>query len=404
MDKFLFEIALQIQEPLYLVSYTFDEKHGLHVYIDFREGAHFDCQKCGSMQTEVHDTKPKTWRHLDFFQYKCYIHFRTPRVDCYACGIYTWTPPWAQPGSKFTEMFERFVMMLANSMPVTKIAIQVREHDTRLWRIIKRYVNIAYKVMDFSNLVKVGIDETSSQKGHKYISVFSDMETGNVVFATPGKHAETVKEFADELILHNAQASQIKHAAMDMSGAYISGLPKYLPNAEITFDKFHVIQLLNRAVDEVRREECRGNVILKGSRQVWLKNPGSLTVEQAQQLETLSKENLKTSKAYQMKLTLQDIYQHVYYHPAAAVIAIKKWLRWADRSRLEPIKVFAKTIKTNFDGVINYFYTRLTSGLVEGINSRIQEIKRRARGFRNTDNYIAMVYLVAGGLDIPALY
>jgi len=230
------------------------------------------------------------------------------------------------------------------------------------------------------------------------------METGNVVFATPGKHAETVKEFADELILHNAQASQIKHAAMDMSGAYISGLPKYLPNAEITFDKFHVIQLLNRAVDEVRREECRGNVILKGSRQVWLKNPGSLTVEQAQQLETLSKENLKTSKAYQMKLTLQDIYQHVYYHPAAAVIAIKKWLRWADRSRLEPIKVFAKTIKTNFDGVINYFYTRLTSGLVEGINSRIQEIKRRARGFRNTDNYIAMVYLVAGGLDIPALY
>jgi len=404
MDKFLFEMALQIQEPLYVESYMFDDNHELHIYINFRKGAHFDCQECGSTQTEVHDTKPKRWRHLDFFQYKCYIHFRTPRVDCYACGINTWTPPWAQPGSKFTEMFERFVMMLACSMPVTQIAALVREHDTRLWRIIRRYVSKAYSVMDFSELSRVGIDETSSKKGHNYITVFSDMDKGNVVFATPGKNAETIKSFTEELKLHNAQASQVKHTAMDMSAAYISGVADYLPKAAITFDKFHVTQLLNKAVDQVRREECGEASILKGSRQIWLKNPGSLTVDQAKQLDTLCKENLKTAKAYQMKLTFQDIYRHVYYHPAAAQIAMEKWLRWAVRSRLEPIKDFAATIKKNFEGVINYFYSRLTSGLVEGINSRIQEIKRRARGFRNIKNYIDMIYLVAGGLDIPVLF
>jgi len=403
MDKLLFELSLDIHEPLYVDSYTFDGRE-LHIYIDFRKGAHFVCQECGSAQTEVHDTKLKTWRHLDFFHYKCFIHFRTPRVDCYGCGIYTWTPPWSLPGSKFTELFERFVLMLAQSMPVVKIAELVREHDTRLWRIIKRYVNRAYSVMDFSELTQVGIDETSSKKGHNYITVFTNMDNGNVVFATPGKDAGTVKEFADELTLHNAHASQIKHAAMDMSASYISGVTDHFPNAEITFDKFHVVQLLNKAIDEVRREECKENPILKGSRQLWLHNPGSLTVAQAKQLETLSKENLRTAKAYQLKLTFQDIYRNVYYHPAAAVIAVEKWLSWAVRSRLEPIKVFAATIKKNFSGVINYFYTRLTSGLVEGINSRIQEIKRRARGFRNIDNFISMVYLVAGGLDIPSLH
>ena len=403
MDKLLFEIALGIEEPLHIESYKFTSAQELHIYIDFRKGAHFNCQTCGCEQTEVHDTKKKAWRHLDFFQYKCFIHFRTPRVDCYGCGINTWTPPWAQAGSKFTEMFERFVLMLAQGMPVTQIAALVREYDTRLWRIIKRYVDKAYSVMDFNKLSRVGIDETSCKKGHNYISVFTDMDNGNVVFATAGKDAGTVREFSLELALHNADASQITDAAIDMSKSYISGVKNHLPNAVVTFDKFHVVQLLNKAVDLVRRTECKKNPMLKGSRYIWLKNPVNLTEEQADSLATLSKENLKTAKAYQMKLTFQDIYHNV-YDPEVAEGTIKKWLSWAVRSRLDPIKDFAKTIKTHFKGVMNYFFSRLTSGMVEGINSIIQEIKRRARGFRNTENFISMVYLVAGGLDIPALY
>jgi transposase len=138
--------------------------------------------------------------------------------------------------------------------------------------------------------------------------------------------------------------------------------------------------------------------LLKQSRYIWLKNPENLTAEQRKKLETLRFENLKTAKVYQMKLTFQDIYRSV-REPKAAEAAIRKWLSWAVRSRLEPIKRFAKTVKAHWDGILRYFYSRLTSGAMEGINSRIQEIKRRARGFKNIHNFIAMIYLETAGLD-----
>ena len=185
-----------------------------------------------------------------------------------------------------------------------------------------------------------------------------------------------------------------------MSPAFISGAGEYLPEASITFDKFHVTQALNKAQDEVRRMEQQVNPLLKSSRYVWLKNPENLTEKQKKQPETLRYENLKTAKVYQMKLTFQDIYRTV-REPEAAEAAVTKWLSWAVRSRIGPVKLFAQTVKTHFAGIMRYFTSGLTSGAMEGINSRIQEIKRRARGFRNIDNFITMIYLEAGGLELP---
>ena len=180
--------------------------------------------------------------------------------------------------------------------------------------------------------------------------------------------------------------------------AFISGVTDYLPEADITFDKFHIIQALNKAQDEVRRMEQAKNPLLRRTRYIWLKNPEKLTVEQSKQLATLRNENLKTAKVYQMKLTFQDIYRNI-REPLIAEEAIKKWLSWAVRSRLEPVKAFAKLVKRHFKGILRFFITRLTSGVMEGINSRIQEIKRKARGFRNIHNFIAMIYLEASNLD-----
>jgi transposase len=283
-------------------------------------------------------------------------------------------------------------------MPVVQIAGLVGETDTRIWRIIRGHVKRAYEKKTFESTVKLGVDETSSRKGHKYVTVFADMDSGNVLFATEGKDSGTLKAFADEMPKHGADAKQIKEITMDMSAAFISGATEYIPNANVTFDKFHVVQALNKAQDEVRRAEQKQNPLLKQSRYVWLKNPENLTAEQKKKLETLRFENLKTAKVYQMKLTFQDIYRNV-REPEAAEAAIKKWLSWAVRSRLEPIKRFAKTVKNHWGGILRYFKSRLTSGAMEGINSRIQEIKRRARGFRNIDNFIAMIYLEAAHLD-----
>jgi transposase len=283
-------------------------------------------------------------------------------------------------------------------MPMTKIARLVDEHDTRLWRIINHHVAVAKAKKDYSSARLVGCDETSRKKGHNYITVFADMKSKEVLFATKGKDSTTIKRFAELLEVHNAQASQIKEITIDMSPAFIRGTADYLTNAQITFDKFHVIQALNKVQDEVRKIEQRENPLLKKSKYLWLRNPDNLSEKQESQLAELQSTKLKTAKVYQMKLVFQDIYREI-KDPNAAEAAIKKWLSWAVRSRIEPVKEFAKMIKKHWDGIMRYFTSRLTSGAMESINSRIQNLKRRARGYGNVDNFISMIYLEMANLE-----
>jgi len=400
VEKELFSAALGIAEPVYIDEIVFDGNEGeLHIHMDFRRGGKFACSECGAEGLPVYDTADKTWRHLNFWQYKTYIHMRTPRTQCPKCGERLWVPPWGREQSGFTALFEAFVMALAKKMPVSQIGALVGEHDTRVWRVVRFHVNRARAKKNYASVTKVGCDETSSRKGHNYVTVFADMDSGEVMFATAGKDSGTVKAFAEELPKHSARPEQIREVTIDMSPAFISGVAEHLPRAKVTFDKFHVIQALNKAQDEVRRTEHKQNPLLTGSRYVWLKNPERLTAKQKKQLETLRYENLKTAKVYQMKLTFQDIYRNI-REPQAAEEAVKKWLSWAVRSRLEPVKKFAKMVKTHFPGIMRYFTSRLTSGTMEGINSRIQEIKRRARGFRNIDNFISVIYLETAGLKM----
>ena len=400
MEKELFSVALRIEEPVFIDEIVFDGPEGeLHIHMNFRRGGRFSCSECGARDLPVYDTVEKAWRHLNFFQYKCYIHMRTPRTNCPKCGERLWTPPWSRQQSGFTMLFEAFVMALAKEMPISRIGELVGEQDTRIWRMVRFHVKRAYAKKNYAAVTQVACDETSSRKGHNYVTVFADLGSGEVMFVTEGKDSGTVKAFAEELPKHAAQPEQIKEVTIDMSPAFISGVTNYLPQAGITFDKFHVIQALNKAQDEVRRMEQKKNPLLKSSRYIWLKNPENLTEKQRKQLETLRYENLKTAKVYQMKLTFQDIYRTI-REPEAAREAVKKWLSWAVRSRLEPVKIFAKTVKSHFSGILRYFTSRLTSGAIEGINSRIQEVKRRARGFRNINNFIAMIYLETAALDL----
>jgi len=398
IEKQLFQAALEIEDPVYISEVVFSSGEGeLHLHLDFHRGGKFSCPECHVADLPVHDTMERSWRYLNFFQYKCFVHMRIPRVKC-DCGVYLWSAPWAGRQSGFTLMFEAFVMTLAREMPVSSIAELVGEYDKRLWRIIRHYVSDAYAKKSFAEVAHVGMDETSSLKGHKYVSIFTDMDSGAVLFATEGKNADTVGRFARELPLHGCDVEQITEAVADMSPAFISGIGNHLPKANVTFNKFHVIKALNAALDQVRRSEQANNPLLKKTRYVWLKNPEKLTAGQAKKLHTLRFENLKTAKVYQMKLTFQDIYRSA-SNSADAAVDIKKWLSWAVRSRLEPVKKFAQMIKSHWEGALRYFDTRLTTGRVEGINSRIQEIKRRAKGFRNIDNFISMIYLEAANLN-----
>jgi transposase len=341
----------------------------------------------------------KRWRHLNFFQHKTELIARVPRVKCPKCGVRQVQVPWARPDSGFTALFEAFCMTLAKDMPITKIADLVEEYDTRIWRIVRHHVSEGRGKEDYSEVKELGVDETSARKGHNYISIFVDMAKAKVIFATPGKGAGTFKDFKADFISHKGKPENVRELSMDMSAAFISGAKEQFPNAAVTFDKFHCVALLNDAVEEVRREETKLRPELKGTRWVWLRNVDTMSDEQQATLDELStpKLNLKTAKAYQIKLLFQDIYT---LPPALAEPALEKWHRWASRCKLPPMEKAARTVKERWDGILRWFGSGLTNGTVECINGLIQTVKRRARGFRNMENFIAMIYLQCGKLKL----
>jgi transposase len=398
MEAELFAAALGLQKPWCVSELDFSaSRKRLDITIDFEAGSLFPCPTCGT-PSKAYDCKTKSWRHLDFFQHEAHLSARVPRVACpNGCGTKRVEVPWARQGSGFTLLFEALLLTLCKDMPVATIATLVGEHDTRLWRVLHHYVDKARDKADFSNVIKIGVDETSSKRGHNYISLFCDMDERKLLFATAGKDKATVEAFKQDFELHNGCAENVTQVSCDMSPSFISGVTHELPNAEITFDKFHVVKLLNEGVDEVRRQEVNDNDILKNTRYIWLKNRTNLTECQSTTFESLSKMNLKTSRAYQLKINFQDFYSLPNRESAEAYL--KRWYYWATHSRLEPMIKAAKTIKRHWDGVLNGFDSQLTNALLEGMNSLIQAAKSRARGYRSNRNFIAMAHLIGAKLD-----
>jgi len=405
-DTDLFQLALGLESPWYVSSSEFNtELKRLDVRIDFHKGSTFCCPECGHAPLKAYDTVEKSWRHLNFFQHEAYLAARVPRVACPQCGVRLIDKlPWARRESGFTLLFEAMIMTMAKSMPVNTIASYIGENDTRIWRVIHHYVYQARQQADYSQVKQVGVDETSSKRGHNYVTLFVDLEGPQILFVTEGKDASTVKAFRDDLTAHNGDPDAITEFCSDMSPAFIKGVSSNFSNAHLTFDKFHIMQVVNGAVDEVRRQEQQDRPELKKTRYIWLKNKENLKKSQQETLEQLqmSKLNLKTSRAYQIKLTFQEFFQQP---PETAEPFLKKWYYWATHSRLEPMKQAAYTIKRHWDGILRWFKSNITNGTLEGINSLIQAAKARARGYRTTRNLITMIYLIGGKLDfrLPCL-
>lgn len=399
-DTDLFQMALGLFPPWLVERCEFDpEEKRLDIFIDFSRGGEFGCPECGRAGCKAYDTQDKTWRHLNFFEHVTYLHVRTPRVDCPDCGVKVVPVPWAREGSGFTLLFEAFILAMAKEMPINAVARLVGEHDTRIWRILHHYVEQARGEQDYSKVTKIGLDETSSKRGHNYITVFVDMARSKVLFATPGKDAATLTAFKEDLEAHGGHSGQIKDACCDMSPAFIRGLEDTFENSSITFDKFHVIKVINEAVDEVRRSEQKTRPELKKTRYAWLKNPENLSKKRQAVIDELNvkKMNLKTSRAYQIKLTFQDVYDQP-RHRAEAFL--KRWYFWATHSRLQPIIDAARTIKRHWAGILQWFESKINNGVLEGINSLIQAAKAKARGYRSNRNLITIIYLIAGKLDL----
>ena len=293
------------------------------------------------------------------------------------------------------------MLLIENEMPVSKASKIMQVYPQRLWTIFNYWISKAHSEDEIEELVEIGIDETSSKKGHTYVTTVVDMQTRRVVFATKGKGSKTIEEAVTYLEEKSVEIENIEKVCIDMSPAFISGCLTHLPKAEITFDKFHVIKEVNKAMDEVRRLERKGNDLLKGHKYTFLKSRLSPKIQTERDL--LLEMYPKLGEAYRLVALFKDFWDLTEQEEAESYLAF--WCDLADESKIFPFMNVAATIRRHWRGIVNYIKSRISNGILEGINSKIQLAKRRARGFRNTDNFINMIYFICGKLkfDYPLI-
>lgn len=307
----LFAMALGLQNPWILTGVEFkavNNKKELHINIGFAKGSKFPDEQgnlCG-----LHDTKEKTWRHLNFFEHECFLHCKVPRIKTSNNKVRLVSVPWAREGSGFTLLFESFVMMLIESeMPVNKIGVLLSENAHRLWTIFNYWISRAYAADKPTQITKLGFDETSRKKGHEYITLAVDLDERKVVHVAEGKGKDSIKAIKTHLESKEVNIDEIAHASIDLSPAFISGINKYFPKSEIHFDRFHVVKLLNEAMNKVRQLERKEHEELKGHKYTFLKNKEKLSNKKTQELSELITLFPTLGTAYRLKELFNDLWE-----------------------------------------------------------------------------------------------
>lgn len=393
-SKEIFSIALGLEKPWSIKEVLFDKENlQLDIYLEFIKGFKFKMED-GNEYT-AHDTVERSWQHLNFFQYKCYLHAKVPKVKQADGTIKTQPVPWARKGSGFTLLFEAFSMLLIESeMPVNKAAKVLKVYPNRLWNVFDYWVSIAHNEDEIEELNKVGFDETSVRKGHNYITTMVDLEEKRVLFATEGKGSDCIEKSVDYLEEKEVNIDTIEQVCIDMSPSFISGCMNHLPNAAITFDKFHVMKEVNNAMDDLRKLERIGNDLLKGHKYTFLKN--KLTSQREEERDLLLEMYPKLGEGYRLKQMFSDFWDIQNKEEAEGYLAF--WCDIAIESKIFPFQKAVATIKAHWIGIINYIESKVNNGILEGLNSKIQLAKKRARGYRNTQNFINMIYFICGKL------
>lgn len=370
----------------------------VEVFINSEKNTLFGCPKCGNL-CKVHDSVTHRWRYLDFFDYRCYITMKVPRTKCEDHGVLTLKEtPWGRMGSHYSYMVEEQIMKLSSEMTMTALSKHIGEPDSNLWRVFKHYVfNAVNNELDLSSVTRVAVDEKSQKRGHIYVSIFSDLDTGNVLYVREGRKKEVFQDFKDWLIKQGGAERNIELFSMDMSVSYKAGRAEFFKDSEEVYDRFHIKKCLNEAVDKVRKEEVKHSEELKKTKYLWLLSPHRLRPDQEIRLNDFLREStLQTANAYQMKIAFDTLWK---VHPSSAEQLLNAWLANAIQSGIKPILGFVKTIQKNFKGVLKSIKTGITNALAEGINSKIQMAKSRARGFRNMDNFKAMIYFMGNNFS-----
>lgn len=403
----LFAAALMVTKPWFISDIQFDSEKGrLDIYIDFERGSVFryDDPKEGiTGDFKAYDTVLKKWRHLNFFQYECYLHAFVPRIDIGNGQKRLLTTPWEGKALGFTLLMEALILQMSKVMPVHSISGIIKVSDNRIWRLLRHYVEIALENQDLSELTDLGVDETAVLRGHSYISLFVDLKQKKTVYVTEGKGAETMETFSGELIKKKGSPDKIRVISQDMSPAFTAGAQRHFPNAKIVYDRFHLMKMVTEALDIVRKSEAMDNPILKKSRMALLKNEVNLSTKQRIKLAEIKMkdEELETARAWRMKNRFQEIY--LAENPEDFEKKLNEWIKWIMHSNIVPMKHVAKTIRNHWDGVFNWINYRVSNGILEGLNSVFQAAKAKARGYKSLETIKTVIYILTGKFDFSKI-
>lgn len=403
----LFKAALGLEDPWYVKALDFSkEEKRLDIKIDFKKGStfYYEDKKAGICGTfPVHDTVTTRWRHLNFFEHECYLEARVPRVKTDSGKVRKVSVPWEGKKSGFTLLMEAVLLQFLQKMPVHDVAKLFSISDYRLWSLIHAYVDVCVPEKDMKKIEKVGVDETSARKRHDYITIFVDLEEKSVAHIEEGKGKETIEGFAEVLKERGGSAEQIQEVSCDLSPAFTSGVKQHLPKAHITYDRFHVMKIVNEAVDNTRKWERRSTPALKKMRYILLSNRDNLTKKNREKLKNLELNNmhLETMRAYQLRENFQLIFEAKDLR--TFIQALRKWCVAAEQSGIFHMEKAAKTIRKHWCGIARWKKSQITNGILEGFNSLIQAAKAKARGYSTKRNLIAIVYLMLGKLNFRSV-
>jgi transposase len=367
------------------------------------------CSACGQVCRHVHDRAWRSWRHLDLAGSRCLLEYELRRVRCADCGVRVEAVPWARPRARHTRDFEHLVAFCAQQMAKQPICRLLRVGWDTVGAIIERVVSDHQDVERLHGLVMIGCDEISYRRGQRYLTQICDHATGAIVWATPGRNAQTLQAFFDEL--GDEGRASIKAISIDMNGGYEKAIRDRIADdetftAEIAFDPFHVCQLAGRAVDDVRRAEWNTAGKSKTGHGRWVKSvrwsllkaPERQSVSQLAALHEVSHANRRLYRAFLLKEQLRLLY-HL-DDPALAPMHLTAWLAWASRSKLKPFVKLARTIRKYRDGILAAIRLGLSNGRMEGLNSKVRLLSHRSFGFHGPEPLIALIYLCCTGLTI----
>ena len=403
-DRELYRQILGVSEPWQVERVELERAAGeVHIFLHHQQQTRWSCPECG-VDCPLYDHQPeRRWRHLDTCQYRTILHAQPPRCHCPEHGPRVVRLPWAEAGSRFTALFEALAIAWLRQASQAGVAELLRLSWDEVHGILNRAVRRGLQRRQAEPVPRLGVDEKSFRKRHRYLTVVNDLDRGRVLYVAEGRREASLDGFWGTLTAE--QLAGVEAVAMDMWDPYVASTRAHLDGAEdkIVYDKFHIARHLANAVDQVRRAENKelraaGDDQLKGSKYMWLRHPASFSEAAWREFSELREADLKTARAWALKETAMRLFDYRYVGAARKFFEL--WSSWASRSRLEPILKVGRMLRARLDNILTYLKHRITNAASEAINSRIQWVKATARGFRNQQNFINAIYFHCGGLDL----